>query len=179
MPDPYAPSDTAPYSPDINPPAATPDAPANYVDQASANPAPDNSWYSWYSTLLPDAFNAAGLSDSTSAVAKQIAENFNGKTAEPPKEESLLDKVGKKVGAGMDWLTKNKEIAQVAAGAIGGAYQAREKRAAAEKLVQDEKDKIAANSASVSGLRPAKRGLINSPLTRIGGQRVFNGTGRI
>ena len=166
---------TTSTAPDVN----VVDASGNPVNEAAS--AWDSQYQGYYAGLLGDAFNAAGLSDSSSSIAKEIMAKFSGPTAsdKAPAEEGLVDRVKKSIGTGLDWIEKNPKASQLLLGAVGGAYQAAEKKKAAAQLVQDEKDKIAANSASLTGLRPVKRGLINQPLTRIGGAKVFNSAGRI
>jgi hypothetical protein len=180
--------DFDPYSPDVNtrtdaylPPEETPIETPQEQGLPNNPSAWDSSYQDYYSNLLADAFSVAGLSDSSSSITKDIMQRFAGPTAaaKAPDEEGLVDRVKKSIGTGLDWIEKNPKASQLLLGAVGGAYQAAEKKKAAAQLVQDEKDKIAANSASLTGLRPVKRGLINQPLTRIGGAKVFNNAGRI
>ena len=104
---------------------------------------------------------------------------------------SLFDKAVGTLDKASTWIDKHKKLTELVMGSVGGAYAADEKRKAADKLAESrlneqnnaarlQQEQNAAFSASVSGLRPVKRGLINQPpLTRTNGARVFNSSGKV
>lgn len=77
---------------------------------------------------------------------------------------------------------KDNPLMQMALSGVNAAFKAKSAQESAmallDKKAQIDKDKIAANSASVAGL-PRAKGMISRPLTRIGGAPVFNSKGMI
>lgn len=133
-------------------------------------------------------------------VSPVIAEDATTKAARAGTTAESANKSDNKTGTGsavMDklkavsgWMDQNKELTKVLAGAVGGAAQARERRkltaaqstSAKEQIELADRLKQEANqrySDSVKGLRTPTGGLINSPLVRKSGQRVFDNNGNV
>lgn len=116
---------------------------------------------------------------------------FEQRMEAPQDNESLIDKVSKKVDGASNWLERHKKLTELITGSIGGAYMAEEKRKAAEAAQQGRlneqnnaariaQEQNAAFGASVGGLRPVRRGLISQmPLKRLDGSRVFDNGGKV
>lgn len=116
---------------------------------------------------------------------------FEQRMDTPQDNESLVDKVSKKIDKASNWLDTHKKLTELITGSIGGAYMADEKRKAAEAAQQARlneqnnaariaQEQNAAFGASVGGLRPVKRGLISQmPLKRLDGSRVFDNGGKV
>lgn len=116
---------------------------------------------------------------------------FEQRMEAQPDNTSLIDKVSNKIDSASNWLEKHKKLTELVTGAIGGAYVADEKRKAADAAQQGRineqnnsariaQEQNAAFSASISGLAPRKKGLINqTPLKRLDGSNVFDKSGKV
>ena len=81
-------------------------------------------------------------------------------------------------GIKKSWDKDPSELLKLGLGAIGGAYRDQEvKRAAALRRQQELDDRNAFN-ASVKGLRPARKGIIQGALKRMDGSPVFDASGK-
>jgi hypothetical protein len=112
-------------------------------------------------------------------------------TTPSKKEPTLLEKVSSAFDTASAWGKQNKDnpLLKMALDGIAGAQKNSydtQRLAQAQQYKLDQmneeariaRDKIAANSASVSGI-PKTKGIIASQLTRIGGAHVFKPNGQI
>ena len=137
--------------------------------------------------VVPEAFSDANVN----ARADKYAQRQGSTPLFQEDQDNLIDKVSNKIDIASNWLEKHKKLTELVAGTIGGAYMAEEKRKAAEAAQQGRlneqnnaariaQEQNAAFSASISGLAPRKKGLINQPpLKRLGGSNVFDKSGKV
>lgn len=81
-------------------------------------------------------------------------------------------------GIKKSWDKDPSELLKLGFGAIGGAYRDQEVKRAAALRRQQELDDRAAFNASVKGLRPARKGIIQGALKRMDGSPVFDASGK-
>jgi hypothetical protein len=103
--------------------------------------------------------------------------------------DNMLGKLGA-AGSGLNsWSKGNPLLAYAALSGLAGAQKGEQARQAAAQLQTDKiatldheaqiaRDKIAANSASVTGINPVQ-GIIANQLQRLNGNQVFQPNGRI
>jgi hypothetical protein len=124
--------------------------------------------------------SSGNATTNNQATAEQMA--YANKDSPPP--QSMLDRIN-------NWGNNNKSnpfLLMALAGVVNAQKNQYNKEAAAtqqdyklaqmEKDAQIAKDKIAANSASVSGIKPTQ-GIIASALKRLNGTDVFLPNGRV
>ena len=154
-----------------------------------------------FSSVMANFFGSGGSFDAAAGTpgAGKPGENGLGgygspapvDSKNPAPEQSLAKRISAFFGGADDWAKANKDSPLLQMGLIGlashlkgesnkdlikqqsNSYAERQERAA-----QIERDKIAANSASVSGITPVK-GLIQRQLQRVNGQAVFQPNGRV
>lgn len=152
--------------------------------------APDES--NWWQDILANVTESIGLSGVSDALASTLT-GYSQDAPKAPGIMSQMESAGDRVGKAMDkvggFMERNKEFSKMlfqgVASMVAGdsAERAADKRAQAALDQQNnqaniQRDQNAAFSASVSGLSPAKRGLMQQPLKRVGGANIFTNTGR-
>ena len=100
--------------------------------------------------------------------------------AKPNDQQSSGQKFLDTVTGGIkkSWDKDPSELLKLGLGAIGGAYRDQEVKRAAALRRQQELDDRAAFNASVKGLRPARKGIIQGALKRTDGSAVFDAHGK-
>lgn len=90
----------------------------------------------------------------------------------------LLEKLSGAASSANKWISENKKLSEVIAGAVGNAYTANESRKKSAEQLKAEQDKRDRINASIRGMKsPPKAGLIPS-LTRNDGSAVYDSKGR-
>jgi hypothetical protein len=159
--------------------------------QAAYQSNPDSFQSNWADQYL-QTFYASGGSSVGSGGAGKPGESAVGGSGSPSiasgadqkQEESLWDRI-----TGFGNKNKNNPLLQMGLMGIAGHFKGEQNKEAAEKqqeykmaqmnhAAQIDRDKIAANSASVSGITPVN-GLIQKALQRKNGQAVFQPNGRV
>lgn len=188
VPDPTPPADTS------SPPAANPMQvdPATAAAGAPSTPAevPNLNSNVGQDPYNPLSYTGAGYIPAANPMQQDHAQTMAA--LEAAKNDAPNDTINNLLAKFSDlgkWTNKNPLLAYGVLSGLAGAQKGEQARQAAAQAQTDKiatldheaqiaRDKIAANSASVSGLRPVN-GIIASELKRINGDQVFQPNGRI
>lgn len=124
-------------------------------------------------------YESDGSSSNNAHTQKDVETGRNSAPtpAKQQEEESLWDRI-----TGMANKNKNNPLLQMGLAGIASHFSNQQKSDAATKqqeyAAQVDRDKIAANSASVSGIKPVQ-GIIQKALRRTNGNAVFQPNGRV
>lgn len=154
-----------------------------------------------FSSVMGNFFNSEGSSvaanpsggynPNASPSSRELTAEQLQKASDGGGEDSVRKRISSFFGGADDWAKSNKDSPLLQMGLIGLAshlkgesnkdllkQQSSDYAARQERAAQIDRDKIAANSASVSGITPVK-GLIQRQLQRVNGQSVFQPNGRV